>query len=78
VSTKALAGGNAEKWEVPSACGRRLARMLILGVILVLVAVALIVFGLASAAVSWLLWLGIALVVVAVLLVILDRTRARR
>lgn len=51
--------------------------MLIIGVILAIIAVALIAFGIAGGAAMWLLWLGIGLVVVSVVLVVIDRTRVR-
>jgi hypothetical protein len=51
--------------------------MLILGVLLVVVAAFLIVFGVVNAAVSALLWIGIAIAVVAIVLIVLDRHRTR-
>lgn len=51
--------------------------MLTLGVLLVVVAAILIVFGVVNAAVSALLWIGIAIAVVALVLIVLDRRKVR-
>lgn len=47
--------------------------MLILGVVALVIAAILIVFGIANAAVHALIWVGVALVVVAVVLYLLSR-----
>jgi hypothetical protein len=52
--------------------------MLVIGVALAVVAVILIILGVASQAVTWLLWLGIGLVIVSVVLIFLDRRSGRR
>lgn len=44
-----------------------------LGILCVVVAAVLIIFGVVNAAVSALLWIGIAVAVVAVVLIVLDR-----
>lgn len=51
--------------------------MLMLGILLVVVAAILIVFGVVNAAVSALLWIGIAVAVVALVLIVLDRRKVR-
>jgi len=51
--------------------------MLMLGILALVVAAILIVFGITNAAVSALLWVGVALVVVALVLVVLSRRGPR-
>lgn len=51
--------------------------MLLLGVLLIVAAIVLIVFGIANAAVSALLWVGVAVAVVAIVLIILNYSRGR-
>lgn len=52
--------------------------MLMLGIVALVIAAILIVFGIANAAVHALIWVGVALVVVAVVLIVLTRTRGPR
>lgn len=52
--------------------------MILLGVLLVVAAVVLIVFGVAVAAVKWLLWVGIALLVIGGVVVLIHAVQGRR
>jgi drug/metabolite transporter (DMT)-like permease len=47
--------------------------MLVLGVVLIVVAVILGIFGFLNAAVSALLWIGVALAVIGIVLIVLPR-----
>ena len=52
--------------------------MLILGAALVVAAIVLVVFGVTSAVVSWLLWFGIVLAVVGLVFVAVGALAGRR
>lgn len=52
--------------------------MLMLGIICIVAAIVLIVFGVVNAAVSALLWVGIAVAVVALVLIVLSRRGSSR
>lgn len=52
--------------------------MLMLGLFCIVAAIVLIVFGIANAAVSALLWVGIAVAVVALVLIVLSRRGSSR
>ncbi len=51
--------------------------MMLIGVLILVIAAVLIVFGVAGTAATWLLWLGIALVVVGAVLLVFSRRGTR-
>jgi len=51
--------------------------MIILGIVCIVAAIALIVFGVVNAAVSALLWVGVALAVLGAILVVVSRRGPR-
>jgi len=52
--------------------------MLVLGVVLIVVAIILGVFGFVGTALTWLLYIGVGIAVVALVLIVLDRRGAGR